>query len=1638
MQWLPSVFVKSDFDDLKQSMKDCYVNLTLIEYYTYIKTLKIVDRSFVPQKMQVGVLYLSQQEDGIYNYSFCTTDRNKHAIGNCHELNLEALDLKKLQQALQSPFSNHSKLIDKQTENRIVQAVLAKARSQNTEPMDVNKTECQLNDIFKIDNILSGKRVLIKGEAGIGKSTLCHKLCYEWANGRWGKEYQAVFWIPLRALLVHKEKTENKDFHINQIISQIIQERCLGSYEEFEKTINTLEQQKSFKILWLLDGYDEIIADMQSENIIEKLINEFFSKTEKKHADILLTSRPDGISESKIFHRTFENNGFNDNNIKVFISTYGNYLRDKNSQTKLTTEKGEELLNFLEKRPQLWEIAHVPINLKLLVSTYENQLNIGNSKNLLSQTMLTTTQLYEEMMWELLRYGLIKNKVCSSTELKYEEKCKNELACLEEMAYESREELQVSPQIISQVRTKPRTEFMIKDFKQLCRFGLLRPIVKNEDCLKSTYEFIHKTFQEFLAARYICKLLSYEKNDQRYQDGCEFIKNQKYNPFFANVFKFLAGLISVLSKTPAIINDYWNLLSAQSLDVITPNRMKLLLYSLNEAIADGKIDERINHKDKIKDKIIAKINQSLNKSDAWLLWDLLPILAKCTNLVLSFLNKIKELNIIKNEPTYFLSYAKYLSITEEWIPLLETWLQQEETKEETIKFLPLIAEKLEIKQLQKLLNLAFFEEKSSLFNTYAKEKAFIEGLLSLSGKIENEVIISWLMKIFKKTNWELEEFLLKNFPKLIKKIGSEQLVICIPQLLNIENYKIKIAIIKMLPNFIEKYENRIVEWLNTASVKKGEIEDDFVNNAYMDSLFLIIKKTNNHQFEKLINELTFDTSSKELNWIRNILLLLLDKNDECIDKQRILEYLTELALKIDNNEEITFHGGSVFKSKADVITMIIICLAVAVIETLEGEELLKWIISALGNNNDAIKTVALIILSPDIEELLGLFIKFQRPDFLKQSLELEIQEDQSIKLKLQEEIFIFNEKNQESILELLANIAIEKLTNEALQKWLTYVFENRNCQLKIPVLGALSTAIKKLEKNQVVKWLCQSLQLGSEEDRLRRCTLFNLLELIKSFNGEQLAELLSLLIKLGSQNSSLTELFDEKIDNKYDVAFKVFKYFFEHAIVKNIKKKQIALWLWQALTYDEKNKSNILMNNLCFSSNKELIGSVCLQQLSVEESILIQKYVLKALPDFALELSKSSFQPLLKDWLELALTQQDTFSYTAWEILPVLASEFKAAQLTDWLLLNWSRRMVSEILPQIRVYVDYEKCWQWCVQRAKEQFAEHEERFNFTPFVIKLIPISPPDFLEKQLQEKSAREFKQIMSKRSASDVFEIDLENYLKEPSKINIWNWLLSYMHLTQCNPWVIAHYISKLLTTQEKLEECLSTLNPIVMPETRRLLMQAYVSAFWRNNVNLTLDISKTEITGVVISRNRYQPFKLPHSRNVDLNMAAFIHGFLEHSEEHQDPFNQEALEHWKEWLLENTRNLETEKTHNNQIILDSQKNMPVTEKININKQNLPENSNENKIKLLRSQIKLQDKKNITKTPKECHKKSIKKKYNHHTIYCLKFKKNSKKKDIKNIVSSLLNVGFYSEKSKRKNKEPILLVDISASNIVLSKNN
>lgn len=433
-------------------------------------------------------------------------------------------------------------------EQNYVQLVLIESQHEKQSEVDLKEHELplsfDLDDLFEIKKNLNKKsnrsenptnipqgslnekkdeekpprHVAIAGRAGIGKSTLCQYMCYQWANGKlWNDKFEALIWIPLRQLINTGE---------NDSLYDLIRRFCILPSGRNEITGDQIKEylfQSAEKVLFVLDGYDEISGSLKEGSLIYELMQELLQQK-----NILITTRGHAIHELKV-DRVFENLGFSQSHINEYIT--------KNLPSKDSDTLQKQL------KCQLWlsEIATVPLNLELICSTWEGQ------NKALFETMST---LYIKFTLDLFKRFLLRKGVqtASSWELSdIEAKYSAETQFLEHLAWEGLVEkklvLSLKEEAYHKIYLKHRPTDPAKrvDFeKALLEMGFIRTAGTSSIFSEQEFEFPHLTFQEFFAAKYICRFLF----TNNVLAATESICLHKFNPQFQLVWSFVAGILS--------------------------------------------------------------------------------------------------------------------------------------------------------------------------------------------------------------------------------------------------------------------------------------------------------------------------------------------------------------------------------------------------------------------------------------------------------------------------------------------------------------------------------------------------------------------------------------------------------------------------------------------------------------------------------------------------------------------------------------------------------------------------------------------------------------------------------------------------------------------------------------------------------------------------------------------------------------------------------------------------------------------------------------------------------------------------------------------------------------------------------------
>ena len=352
------------------------------------------------------------------------------------------------------------------------------------------------------------RKLIVEGNAGIGKTTLCTMLTEEWANGEILTQFDCVLLLPLRERSVSTATTLPQLF------------KLLHSSERIRTSvIKELEEREGEGVLIIADGWDEL--DDENRSDISFLHNLLFGNI-LPFASVLLTSRPFAsapLHNLPTVDRLVEVVGFNEENVKQYIE----------SEFEKCPEKASSLVEQLENNPLIASVCSVPLNCAIVC-------NVTVCQTLNRTLPSTLTELYSQIVLNFILRNLKKSNFLDSIiTLSFDSipenlhdmfwlMCKFAYECLsqDKIVFSEKEIAPLFPQILD------------SSDKLLC-FGLLQ-------CARSllpvgqglSFHFVHLTIQEFLAALHLVTLPNEEK-----LKVCEF---HAESVRFAMVWKFMFGL----------------------------------------------------------------------------------------------------------------------------------------------------------------------------------------------------------------------------------------------------------------------------------------------------------------------------------------------------------------------------------------------------------------------------------------------------------------------------------------------------------------------------------------------------------------------------------------------------------------------------------------------------------------------------------------------------------------------------------------------------------------------------------------------------------------------------------------------------------------------------------------------------------------------------------------------------------------------------------------------------------------------------------------------------------------------------------------------------------------------------------------
>ena len=379
----------------------------------------------------------------------------------------------------------------------------AMVRDGNVDVIFGSKRPIHLNEVARDVPATDKKVVLVEGAPGVGKSTFAWEFCRRWERGEIAQQYQLVLLLRLRVERMSRAKSlRDLIYHSSKSVPEAVSSELIGTH--------------GLHALIILEGYDELPERCRLDHSI---FLQLIAGKVLPLATIMVTSRPWATKsirdshESRI-HQHIEILGFTRQQITQYI------------ESTLPPDQVSDLSLYLKRHPQIRMCMYIPLNSAIVVTVYQE-----SQDGTVCALPTTRTELYTALAHTLLlRYLRGHPEYESGT------KPMKTFNDLPPVVYGTFSEL--CKLAYSGIASGDHVQLIFNDsdlpsdFDSLGFMDSVTELYVTQGTV-SSHNFLHLTFQEFLAAVHISTMSPSDQLEhfQRHKDG-------RYRV----VLRFLAGL----------------------------------------------------------------------------------------------------------------------------------------------------------------------------------------------------------------------------------------------------------------------------------------------------------------------------------------------------------------------------------------------------------------------------------------------------------------------------------------------------------------------------------------------------------------------------------------------------------------------------------------------------------------------------------------------------------------------------------------------------------------------------------------------------------------------------------------------------------------------------------------------------------------------------------------------------------------------------------------------------------------------------------------------------------------------------------------------------------------------------------------
>ena len=346
------------------------------------------------------------------------------------------------------------------------------------EALKASKTTTEILDILAPLEVRDGPQtIVIDGAPGIGKTILLKHIAYCWADQGMLQKYELVLLICLRDPTVQKMSS----------LKELFRYFCKYNMEDDDVVmcIKQISSNQGKTLTFLFDGYDELPKHLRDNSLIADILN----RQLLPNCGLVVSSRPHAsMLLRKQATLRVDILGFTEQERKHYIE------HSLNNQAQV-----EQLTTYLEQQAIISSLCYVPFNIVLLLFLYKQGVSLPNNATELYNTFICLT-----IHQNLTKYGITAKQSPITDINNFPEPYGSFIQQLSKFSLQALHNNQLV--------------FTLDEIKHFCpqiesipgaldAFGLLHAI-EHVSIFQTTttFNFLHASVQEFLAANYIITL----------------------------------------------------------------------------------------------------------------------------------------------------------------------------------------------------------------------------------------------------------------------------------------------------------------------------------------------------------------------------------------------------------------------------------------------------------------------------------------------------------------------------------------------------------------------------------------------------------------------------------------------------------------------------------------------------------------------------------------------------------------------------------------------------------------------------------------------------------------------------------------------------------------------------------------------------------------------------------------------------------------------------------------------------------------------------------------------------------------------------------------------------------------------------